>query len=63
VWEIMALSPDWVTEKFTGPNIVLLVLGQRTDVHREDWLSWIFLVLKFTETTVSLHSDTLNKIK
>ena len=26
------------TEKFTSPNKVLLVLGQRTGAHREDWV-------------------------
>jgi hypothetical protein len=27
------------TEKFTGPNKALLVLGQRTGAHREDWVT------------------------
>ena len=33
------------TEKFTGPNKVLLVLGQRTCVHREDCTTANFLQL------------------
>ena len=41
------------TEKFTGPNKVLLVLGQRTGAHREDRRHklvlgcYIFLQLEF----------------
>ena len=40
------------TEKFTGPNKVLLVLGQRTGAHHEDRHKlvlgcYIFLQLEF----------------
>jgi hypothetical protein len=43
----------WIkTEKFTCPNKVLLVLGQRTGAHREDW-GHIYVFFELSEFKVT----------